>query len=51
MSADVIEEVAVMGNHDNGTEVLGQKVLQPRNGINIQMVGRLVHEDNIRIAE
>ena len=51
MGADIIEEVAVMGNHDNGTEVLGQKVLQPRNGINIQMVGRLVHEDNIRIAE
>ena len=40
-----------MGNHDDRTEILGQKVLQPGDGVNVQVVGRLVHEDDIRIAE
>ena len=51
MGADVVEEVTVMGNHDDRTEILGQKVLQPGDGVNVQVVGRLVHEDDIRIAE
>ena len=51
MGADVVEEVAVVGYHDDRAEVLGQEVLQPCDGVNIQMVGRLVHEDDVRIPE
>ena len=43
--------MAVMGNHNDRSEIFRKEVFQPRNGINIQMVGRFVHENDVRIAE
>ena len=40
-----------MGDNNYRTEIFGQKVFQPGNGINVQVVGRLVHEDDVRISE
>ena len=40
-----------MGNDHNGFLVVAQIVLQPLNGRDIQMVGRLVQKKNIRLAE
>ena len=40
-----------MAHHDDGIFEINQEILQPRNGIEIQMVGRLVEEQDIRIAK
>ena len=40
-----------MGYDDNGTEVFREEVLQPGNSLDIEVVGRLVHEDNVGISE
>ena len=51
MGADLIQEMAVMGNHDNGVLKASQKVLQPVDGGQVQMVGRLVQQQDVRIAK
>ncbi|MPM71073.1 hypothetical protein SDC9_118036 [bioreactor metagenome] len=40
-----------MGNNDDGIFKSVQEVLKPLNSLNIQMVSRLVKEQNVRIAE
>ncbi len=32
-------------------EILGKEVLKPCHGINVKVVRRLVHEDNVGVAE
>ena len=49
--ADLIQEMTVMGNHDNRIFKVHQEILQPFDRMNIQMVGRLVQKQNIGIAE
>ncbi len=49
--ADIVEEVTVMGYNDDCALVICQKILQPCNRMNIQMVGRLVQQHNIRLAK
>ncbi len=51
MGADLVQEVTVMGNNDNGVLKASQEVLQPLNRSQIQMVGRLVQQQDIRIAK
>src|SRR6185369_15786332 len=51
MGTDLIEEVAVMGNDYDRVCKAEQKILQPGDGFQVQMVGRLVKEQNVRIAE
>ena len=51
VGADVIQKMAVMGNHNDRSEIFRKEVFQPCNGINVQMVGRFVHENDVRIAE
>ena len=51
MGADIVEEVTVMGYNDDRTFIFCQKILQPADGMNIQMVGRLVQQHNIRLAK
>ena len=40
-----------MGDNDNGVFEVDQKILKPCDRIQIQMVGRLVEKQNVRIAE
>ena len=51
MSADVVQKVTVVGYDDDSTEILREEVLQPGNRLDIKVVGRLVHQYNIRISE
>ena len=51
MSTDVIQEITVMADHQNGTFVIHQEVFQPHYTGKIQVVGRLVQEDDVRIAK
>ena len=51
MSADLIQEITVVGDRDHCVVEIDQKFLQPCDGIQIQMVGRLVQEQDIGIAE
>ena len=40
-----------MGYYDNGILKINQEFLQPGNGIQIQVVRRLVEQKNIRVPE
>ena len=40
-----------MGYHDNCVLKVDQKLLQPRNGIQIQVVGRLIQKQDVWVAE
>ena len=40
-----------MGYHDNGILKVDQELLKPCDRVEIQMVRRLVEEQNIRISE
>ena len=51
VGADIVEEVTVMRYNDDGTLIICQKIFQPCNGMNVQMVGRLVKQHDIRLAE
>ena len=51
MGADLIEEVAVVGYHDDRIGKAEQEVFQPGNGLQVQVVGRFVQQQHIRVAE
>ena len=51
VGADIIEEVTVMGYDDNGSHIIHQKFFQPVDGSKVQMVGRLVEEDDFRLTK
>ena len=51
MGTYLIQEMAVMGYNNNSVLKACQEVLQPVNGSQIQMVGRLVQQQNIWIAK
>ena len=51
LGADLIQEITVMGYHDNGILEVDQEFLQPCDRIQIQMVGRLVEKQDVRITE
>ena len=44
----VIKEVAVVSDHDDRTFILPQVPFQPGNGLRIEMVGRLVKQQQVR---
>ena len=48
---DVVEEVPVVGDGDDRARVLGQVLLQPLDGLGVQMVGRLVEQEQVRLLE
>ena len=43
-----VDEVAVVGNHQQGTGVLLQPLLQPQGRVQVQVIGRLVQQQHIR---
>ena len=51
MSAYVVEEMSVVGNHDHSSRVILQKIFQPLDGKDVQVVGGLVQQNNVRLAE
>ena len=48
--AHVVEEVAVVGNGDDRTLILLQVLLQPVDALSIQVVGRLIEQEYIRLS-
>ena len=48
---DLIEKIPVMGNDENSTAVVQEICLQPCDGGHIQMVRRLIEENDVRICE
>ena len=51
MGADLIQEITVMGYYDDGVREVNQELLQPCDSVQIQVVGRLVQKQDIRVAE
>ena len=43
--------MTVVRYDDNRTEILRKEVLKPSHSVNIKVVGRLVHEDNVGVSE
>jgi hypothetical protein len=48
---DVVQEVPVVGHGDHGALVLGQVLLEPRDGVGVQVVRRLVEEQEVGLGE
>ena len=46
-----VEEVAVVGDQDDGVRVAAEVVLEPVAGLQVEMVGRLVEEQQARLAQ
>ena len=51
VGADVVEEVAVVGDGDDRAVVVVEEVLQPVDGVEVELVGGLVEQQRLRIAE
>src|SRR6185369_12415854 len=50
-SGNIVEEIAVMGNGNNGALVALQMLFEPGNGFRIKMVGRLIKKKDIRFLQ
>ena len=51
MGADIVEKVSVVGDDDDGADKIIEEILQPVDGGNIQMVGGLVQQNDLRVAK
>ena len=51
MGGDGVEEVAVVGDDDEGAVVVVEEVLEPVDGLEIEVVGGLVEEERFGLAE
>src|SRR5690606_30259336 len=51
VGADRVQEVAIVGNDDHGGVARGQHVFQPADGVDVQVVGRLVEQQHFRVGE
>ncbi|KAF1858260.1 hypothetical protein Lal_00014761 [Lupinus albus] len=47
----VVEEVAVVGNADDGAREAQQELLQPFDGFGVQVVGRFVQQQHVRLTQ
>ena len=50
-AGDVVEEVAVVGDDEDGVRVLDQVLLQPGDGLGVEVVGGLVEEQHLGLLE
>ena len=48
---DVVEEVAVVGDHDHGAGIVAQMVLEPGHALRVEMVGRLVEQEDVWLGQ
>ena len=46
-AGDVVEEVAVVGHGEDGAGVFGEEPLEPRDRLRIEVVGRLVEQQEV----
>ena len=51
MRADGVQEVTVVAHHEDGVLEVGQPVLQPCHGLEVQIVGGLVEEQVVGVSE
>jgi hypothetical protein len=51
VGADGVEEVAVVGDGDEGAVVADEEVLQPEDGVEVEVVGGLVEQQRLGLAE
>ena len=51
MGADVVEEVSVVGYDDDCSEVFREELLEPPYCIYVEVVSRLVEENDVGVAE
>ena len=47
----VVEEVAIVGDGDDGARVLVEEALQPGHGLGVEVVGRLVEQQHVRLRQ
>ena len=47
-AGDVVEEVAIVGHRDDGALVVLEEALEPRDGLGVEMVRRLVEQQQVR---
>ena len=50
-AGDVVEEVAIVGDGDDGALVLGEVALEPRDRLGVEVVGGLVEQQQVGRAE
>ena len=50
-AGDVVQEVAVVGDGDHRARILLEMVLQPRHGLGVQVVGRLVEQQDVGLLQ
>ena len=50
-AGDVVEEVAVVGDGDHGALVVGEEALEPVDGLGVEVVRRLVEEQQVGRGE
>ena len=51
MSTDLVEKVPVVGNDDNGIGKADEILFEPGDGLEIQVIGRLIEQQNVRVSE
>jgi hypothetical protein len=51
VGADHVEEIAVVGNDDHEVFEVGEEVGEPSNRLGVQVVGRLIEQQHVGIAE
>jgi hypothetical protein len=45
-----VEDVAVVGHHDEPAPEAGQVLLEPRDGVEVEVVGRLVEDEEVALV-
>ena len=51
VGADVVEEIAVVADDEDGSLVVHEKVLKPHDAAEVEVVRRLVEQNDVGIAE
>ena len=47
---DMVQEHPVMGDHDHGAAKVADQALEPQDAVDVQVIGRLVQQQQIRLA-
>ena len=50
-AGDVVEEVAVVGDGDDGAVVVAQRALEPRHRLGVEVVGGLVEQQQVGLGQ
>jgi hypothetical protein len=50
-AGDVVEEVAIVGDDQNGAGIVAQMAFQPMHALGVEMVGRFVEQQQLRPVE